>query len=111
MHVWLIIILAPLNTHKPKINPLSRKIAEHKSSEKKQKNVWEYLYNLDKELKEKRDITYLENKASEEKKNLKECTFQPGLNALDSITMEGTYNQEGNIYKRSIQWKQNVEEK
>lgn len=100
-----------MNVHRPTINPISRKIAEHKSSEKKQKNVWEYLYNLDKELKEKRDVSYLENKAHEEEKSLKECTFQPELNSLDNIPMDALYSQEGNIYERSIQWKQNVEEK
>ena len=105
------LIIALKNNYKPTINPISKKLAKARSSEKKQNNVWNYLYNLDKQLKEKRDQSYLENRMKEEKKSLKECTFQPEITIGDGFITDTCCNKECDIYERSIQWKQNIEEK
>lgn len=78
---------------------------------KKNKNVWEYLYSLDKGLKEKRDQIHLEKKLQDEENSLKECTFKPEIKIPDSIMSEITYKQEGSIYERSLQWKQKIDDK
>ena len=93
--------------HKPNIDPISERIAKGRVSEMKGRNVWEHLYNLDKEFTEKRDQCHLEQKLREEKEHLKDCTFQPEL----IRTNNGEENTKSEIYNRTQQWKQNVDEK
>jgi len=103
-------IIAPKNEYKPTINSVSKRLAMSKPSEKNRANVWEYLYKLDKELKEKHDQTYLEKKLKEEEDSLKGCTFQPKKSARAYNNTDTSFKEE-DIYKRSQQWKQNAEEK
>lgn len=102
--------IAPKNDYKPRINPVSKRLAMTKSSERKRANVWEHLYNLDKELKEKHDQTYLEKKLQEEEDSLKGCTFQPRKSARGYTISDASFKEE-DVYRRCQQWKQNAEEK
>ena len=91
---------------------MSEQLAKRKSTEKKGKPIWEHLYNLDRELKEKRDQCHLEKKLKEEEECLKDCTFQPQIEAASlAVISEINYKQEGDIYERGKQWKQNIDEK
>ena len=83
----------------------------NRNSEKKNKNIWEYLYKLDRELKEKRDQTHLEKKLKEEEECLNGCTFQPEISQSDYFIQEITPKENTSMYKRNLQWKQNVDEK
>jgi len=91
---------------KPVIDPVSEKITKGRVTEMKGKNVWEHLYNLDKELTGKRDQLHLEKQLMEEESHLKKCTFQPEIINGHHIDFkrDATYN-------RTQQWKHSVEEK
>jgi len=93
------------------INHVSEELVKRKSSEKKGKNIWEHLYNLDRELKEKRDQCHLEKKLKEEEEVLNGCTFQPQIEPLNLVITDLNYKQEGDIYERTKQWKQSIDEK
>ena len=101
--------IALTNHYKPKINSLSEKLAKYRTSEKKGNNVWQYLYNLDKEIQEKRDQVFIANKMKEEEIILRECTFKPEKCSCDNLDIN--INPEGDIYERSLRWKQNIEDK
>jgi len=95
--------IAPKASYKPEINQISEKLMMNKNSTKKGKDIWNYLHGLDKQLQEKRDRTHLEKKLQEELDCLNGCTFQPEI-----ISNYLTYD---DIYKRTLLWKQNIEEK
>ena len=97
-------------TYKPQINPISEKLIESKSNDKKGGNVWDYLYKLDKELKEKRDQTHLEKKLQEEEECLKGCTFKPKIQKKEN-SYEIISKRDEDIYARNQQWKKNINEK
>jgi hypothetical protein len=88
----------------------SRKSSVSKGYSKKD-NIWNRLYKLDKELKEKRDLTHLEKKLKEEEESLKECTFKPELLHRNCLNYEVMYKKQGNIYERAVKWKKNIQEK
>eukprot|EP00826_Nyctotherus_ovalis_P017821 TRINITY_DN15268_c0_g2_i1.p1 TRINITY_DN15268_c0_g2~~TRINITY_DN15268_c0_g2_i1.p1 ORF type:complete len:204 (-),score=53.08 TRINITY_DN15268_c0_g2_i1:572-1183(-) len=101
--------ITPKASYRPEIDPISEKLMVAKSSEKKGKDIWNYLHDLDKELKEKRDKTHLEKKLREEEECLNGCTFQPEISADNFLYPELYTN--NSIYQRSLQWKQNIDEK
>lgn len=101
--------VAPKASHRPEINPISEKLMVAKGSEKKGKDIWNYLHDLDKELKEKRDKTHLEKKLRDEEECLNGCTFQPEISADNFFCSELYAN--NSIYQRSLQWKQSIDEK
>lgn len=109
---WRIISLievAPKLKHKPNINPVSRELATRKSSVKKSDNIWDHLYSLHREIKEKRDLSYLENKAQQEETSLKGCTFKPTIQRPSRSY--DVANKQKKIYERTQQWKRHVNSK
>lgn len=74
-------------------------------------NIWNRLYKLNKELKEKRDLSHLEKKLKDEEESLKECTFQPEIARTNCLNYEVTYKKGGDIYQRSMRWKKGLQEK
>ena len=106
--VRIIKIIEPKGTYIPSIDPISKKLVMAKPDKKN--NVWDHLYNMDRELKEKHDQSYLEKKLKEEQDSLKGCTFKPEIIGQNSSLIDPSYNEE-DIYKRSQQWRQNLDEK
>jgi len=84
--------------------------SKNKTMIKQNRNVWEHLYSLNKELIEKRNQSHLEKKLKDAQESLRECTFQPDVEMRSYMT-DIMYKKEGNIYERSTQWKQDVEER
>jgi len=81
-----------------------------KTQEKNSRNVWEYLYSLDRGFRARRERCYKEKKTHDEKESLRQCTFHPEIN-LNDWGLDVTYKKEGSFYDRSVQWLQTVEER
>jgi len=104
---FYIILIEPVTDYKPTINSISKRLVKLKSPEDKANNVWEHLYNLNKEIKDKRDLSHLEKKLQDEENSLKSCTFKPKIQRLNK-SYDVVNKQEMNIYERTIQWRKNI---
>jgi hypothetical protein len=97
---------------KPQIDSISE-VLVHKTgrTHREGKKIWEHLYEMDKTLKEKRDQMHLEKKLHEEDESLQSCTFRPDIGNGARQAGDVQVRQSGDIYERSKQWKQHLEER
>lgn len=68
------------------------------------KDIWKYLYDLDKELREKRDKDFINHKLDQESKKLKGCTFSPNI----AKNCSNVKYERGNVYQRTMRWKKEM---
>ena len=103
--------IVPKYPYKPKINEISKKLMMRKESENKKKSIWESLYDLDKELTDKRDQIHLEKKLKDANESLNECTFKPKLKAPEFYQSIESSKESVNLYQRNMEWKRSVTER
>lgn len=73
------------------------------------KKIWDHLYSMGKDIKEKRDQMHLEHKMEEEDNSLKDCTFKPNIKKAQSQKNAFQTKQEGSIYERQQLWKDHIQ--